>query len=90
MSITKEKTVISLGALACVAYCLGPVLGLLAAIGIGAAAGYALFGGVSLIVGVVAVVYVIRRYRQQRSQSGGASSEFIAVEMPTVRSSRKS
>jgi len=85
MSTRKENaTIIGVGAAACVACCAGPIIGFLAAIGIGTAAGFALFGTISLVVGALAVAVVVRR-RRRRQATCGTRPVAVAVEMPTVR-----
>ena len=85
MSIKKENaTIVGVGAAACVACCAGPIIGFLAAIGIGTAAGFALFGTISLVIGALAVAFVVRRSRR-RAATCSTTPTTIAVEMPTVR-----
>ena len=58
MSAAKENaTVVGVGVAACAVCCAGPILGVLAAIGLGTAAGLALFGGIALLIGAVAVLH---------------------------------
>lgn len=84
MSIKKEDaTIVGVGAAACVACCAGPIMGFVAAIGIGSAAGFALFGTISLLIGALAVVLVIRRRRRAITRSNAPAT--VALEMPTVR-----
>ena len=84
MSIKKENaTIVGVGAAARVACCAGPIIGVLAAIGIGAAAGFALFGTISLLVGALAVAVVVRRRR--RAATCDTAPATVAVERPTVR-----
>ncbi len=85
MSIKKENaTILGVGAAACVACCAGPIIGFLAAIGIGTAAGFALFGTISLVVGVLALAFVVR-HRRRRAITCGTTAAPVAVDMPTVR-----
>ncbi len=88
MSIKKENaTIVGVGAAACVACCVGPILGFLAAIGIGTAAGFALFGTISLVVGALTLAVVVRRHRR-REITCSTLPATVAVEMPTVRAGR--
>lgn len=65
MSARKEKAaVVGVGAAACAACCAGPIIGFLAAIGLGTAAGIALFGTVGLAIAAIGVVMLARRRRQ--------------------------
>ncbi len=85
MSIKKENArIIGVGAAACVACCAGPIIGFLAAIGIGTAAGFALFGTISLVVGALALAVVIPR-RRRRAATCNTTQATVAVEMPIVR-----
>ncbi len=85
MNIKKENAaIVGVGAAACVACCVGPIIGFLAAIGIGTAAGFAMFGTISLIVGALAVAFVLRR-RRRRAITCSTTPATVAVEMPTVR-----
>jgi hypothetical protein len=68
---TKKENIAIVGAagVACAACCAAPLLGTLAAIGVGTAAGVALFGTVALAIGVVATVIVLRRRRRRAERS---------------------
>lgn len=88
MSVKKENVaIVGVGAVACVACCAGPILGFLAAIGLGTAAGFALFGTVALPVGALAIVIVVRR-RRRRAASCVPNPDAVFVDMPTVRTAR--
>ena len=85
MRISKENaTIVGVGAAACVACCAGPIIGFLAAIGIGTAVGFALFGTISLVVGALALIVVVRR-RRRRAAACGTSPAPVTVQIPTVR-----
>lgn len=72
MSSKRETAAIAgVGVVACAACCAGPIMGVLAAIGIGTAAGVALFGVVAVVVGVAAAVFVV--VRRRRRQAAGCS-----------------
>jgi drug/metabolite transporter (DMT)-like permease len=62
--------VLGVGAAACAACCAGPILGLLAAIGIGTAAGVALFGVAGLLVAVIGAVFLMRRRARRQVPCG--------------------
>ena len=69
MSAKKENaTIIGVGVAACATCCAGPILGVLAAIGLGTAAGLALFGAIAIVLGaaVLAFAHVRRRRRVHR------------------------
>jgi hypothetical protein len=66
VSAKKENaTIVGVGVAACAVCCAGPILAVLAAIGLGTAAGFALFGIFAILVGaaVTAFVLVRRRWR---------------------------
>ena len=88
MSVKKENAaIVGVGAAACAVCCAGPIIGFLAAIGLGNAVGLALFGSVALVIGAIAVVIVLRR-RQRRAAACSTVSTMSApapVDMPTVR-----
>lgn len=85
MKIKRENAaIVGVGAAACAACCAGPIIGLLAAIGLGTAAGFAMFGSIALLVGAIAVIVVVRRRRRRAASCEGVTTP-VAVEMPTVR-----
>lgn len=59
---------IGVGVAACAVCCVGPILGVLAAIGISTGVGYSLFGFGALLVGAAVVAFVVLRRRRRRSQ----------------------
>jgi hypothetical protein len=66
MSRKKENaTIIGVGVAACAACCAGPVLGVLAAIGLGTAAGFVLFGSIAILVGAAVTAFVLVRRRRR-------------------------
>jgi len=66
MSSNKEgAAVIGVGIAACAVCCAGPVVGFLAAIGLGTALGIGLFGVSALLFGAAAAFLVMRRRRRQ-------------------------
>ena len=85
MSTNKENAaIVGVGAAACAACCVGPILGFLAAVGLGTAVGFAMFGTIALALGAIAVFVVLRR-RRRRANACESSTSPVAVEMPTVR-----
>ncbi len=87
MSTKKENTaIVGVGAAACAACCAGPIIGFLAAIGLGTAVGVAMFGIAALVIGAIAIVVVLRR-RRRRADACTMSAP-VAVDMPTVRTHR--
>ena len=83
----ENATMIGVGVAACAVCCAGPIIGFLAAIGLGTAVGFAMFGAVALILGGVTIVIVLT-HRRQRSSSCDSGSSPVALEMPTVRRPR--
>lgn len=61
----QDLALVGAGAAACVVCCAGPILGLLAAIGLGTVLGVAAFGAIGLVVGTVATIAVLRRRRRR-------------------------
>ena len=87
MSTKKENAaIVGVGVAACAACCAGPILGFLAAIGLGTAVGFALFGSAALVIAAIAIVVVLRR-RRQRTDACTTSAP-VTVDMPTVRTHR--
>jgi hypothetical protein len=65
MNAKKENAaIVGVGVAACAVCCAGPVLGVLAAIGLGTAAGVALFGTIAVLVGAAVTVFVLVRRRR--------------------------
>ena len=94
MSRKKENAaIVGVGVAACAVCCAGPILGVLAAIGLGTAAGFALFGTVAIVVGAAAAAFVMVRRRRRagsvRTDRGVRSraSRFPDVE-PTIQTHR--
>ena len=88
MSTKKENTaLVGVGVAACAVCFAGPILGVVAAIGLGTAVGFALFGSAALVIGAIAIVVVLRR-RRPRADACATTSAPVAVDMPTVRTHR--
>ena len=87
MSSKKEgAALVGVGAAACAVCCAGPLLGFLAAIGLGTIAGVAVFGSVALVIGaVVAGLVIVRRGRRS-----AACTPQPAVDVPVHRTARRS
>ena len=61
-----DAALLGAGAAACAVCCAGPILGLIAALGVGAIAGTLVFGVVALAVtAVTGVLLLVRRRRRQ-------------------------
>jgi hypothetical protein len=66
MSAKRENaTIIGVGVAACAVCCAGPILGVLAAIGLGTAVGFALFGTIAILIGAAAIAFVLIRRRRR-------------------------
>lgn len=87
MSATREHAaIVGVGVAACAVCCAGPVLGFLAAIGLGTAAGFALFGTVAVLVGAAGAAFVlVRRRRRADACAPAVSFEGTPVEITDVR-----
>lgn len=88
MSAKKENAaIVGVGAAACAVCCAGPILAVLAAIGLGTAAGFALFGAAAVLAGAVLVAFVV--VRRRRLAVACASTKMpatLAVELTDTRS----
>ena len=60
----QNAAIVGVGAAACAVCCAGPVIGFLAAIGLTAAAGFALFGTIGVVLGALFVTVVLIRRRR--------------------------
>ncbi len=70
MSGKKDNAaMVGVGVAACAVCCAGPILGVLAAIGLGTAAGFAVFGLVGIVVGAAIAAFVVVRRRRRASSS---------------------
>ena len=65
MTVKRDSaTIVGIGAAACAVCCAGPIVGFLAAIGLGTVAGVAAFGLITVVVGAgVAILVIVRRRR---------------------------
>ena len=78
----RENTaILGVGAVACAACCAGPILGFLAAIGLGTA-GFLLFGTAAFMIATIAIVLLLRG-RRRRAKSCAAMLGPVPVEMGT-------
>lgn len=66
MSSKKQDiALVGAGAAACAVCCAGPILGFLAAVGLGTVIGIAVFGAIGLVVAAVVTIAVLRRRRRR-------------------------
>ncbi len=59
---------VGVGVAACAVCCAGPIIGVLAAIGISTGVGYALFGVGALLVGAALAAFVVLRRRRRYAE----------------------
>lgn len=86
MSAKKENAaILGVGVAACAVCCAGPILGVLAAIGLGTAAGVAVFGTAALLIGALAVTVVIIRRRRRMPTCTPAKAVPVPVELSGTR-----
>lgn len=82
MSAKKENaTIFGVGIAACAACCTGPILGVLAAIGVGTAAGFALIGTAAVMIGAAAVAFVVVRRRRRANECRPVEPEAVPVDI---------
>jgi hypothetical protein len=87
MSAKKENaTIVGVGVAACAVCCAGPILGVLAAIGLGTAAGYLLVGTTALLIGAAVIAVVILRRRRRTVECTPMAVEPAPVEWSATRS----
>lgn len=86
----ESTAMIGVGVAACAACCAGPILGVLAAIGVGTTAGFALFGTGALVVGAAAAAVVaVRRRRRPATCAPVAPGGAMPVELTAKRTPRE-
>ena len=77
--------IVGVGAAACAVCCAGPIVGLLAGIGIGAAAGFAVFGIVGL---VIATLIAVVMHRRRRAEQCAPTPDTVMLELATRSDTR--
>jgi cytochrome c biogenesis protein CcdA len=83
----ENAAIVGVGVAACAVCCAGPILGVLAAIGLGTAAGSALFGTVAIVIGAVLIAFVLMRRRRRAAACGVAETPAaVPVELTEMRS----
>ena len=83
-----NASILAVGVAACAVCCAGPVLGVLAAIGLGTAAGFALFGTIAIVLGAGIVAFVVIRRRRRALSCSSSDSVPASVELTNMRSRR--
>lgn len=88
MIVRKERAaLIGVGAVACAACCAGPIIGFLAAIGLGTATGIAFSGLLGVAIATIGASIVLRR-RHRKSNACRTAVAPVAVEMQATRTQR--
>lgn len=83
----EKAALVGVGVAACAVCCAGPILGMLAAIGFGTAAGFALFGTAAIVIGAVLIAFMIVRRRRRAAACAIADiPESVPVELTHTRS----
>lgn len=90
MSSAKKKenaAILGVGVAACAVCCAGPILAVLAAIGLGTAAGFALFGTMAIVIVAALVAWVVIRRRRRATACAAATEapESVSVELTDMR-----
>jgi mercuric ion transport protein len=87
MSTKRENAaIVGVGVGACAVCCAGPILGALAAIGLGTAAGFAVFGTIAILLGAAVVAFVlVRRRRRAACCSAAVAQEAVLVRFTAIR-----
>lgn len=88
MSTNKKRenaTILGVGAAACAACCAGPILGVLAAIGLGTVAGFVLIGSLALLVGAAAATVVVLRRRRRAASCAPLIDGAVSIELAEPR-----
>jgi len=80
MSNNKEgAAVIGAGVAACAVCCAGPIGGFLAAIGLGTAVGFTVFGLLAVVFGAVTAFLVLRRRRRQQAAACPPATQTVLL-----------
>ncbi len=77
----ENAAIVGVGAAACAVCCAGPILGFLAAIGLGTAVGAALWGVGALLAGAVAALVTVRRRRSRSAACGAGDAGSVPVSL---------
>lgn len=86
MSTNKQDvTMVGAGVAACAVCCAGPILGFLAAIGLGTAVGAALWGAIAVVIGAAGATFVVMRRRRRAEACAAASATEVSVQMTPAR-----
>lgn len=89
MSAKKKENaaIVGVGVAACAVCCAGPILGVLAAIGLGTAAGFALFGTAAIVIGAALIAIVVARRRRRAAVCAvDETAQPVPVKLTEMRS----
>jgi hypothetical protein len=73
----QDLTLVGVGAVACAACCAGPILGFLAAVGLGTVVGLVVFGAIGLVVAAVGTMVGIRLQRRRRTSCIATAEQHV-------------
>lgn len=83
---TKKQDAALVGVTACAAYCAGPIVGFLAAIGLGTALGAVLWGSIAVTTSAVVAVFVDARRHRHTATCAVTPATESSVELSATRS----
>jgi mercuric ion transport protein len=87
MTSNKENAaILGVGVAACAVCCAGPILGVLAAIGLGTTVGFALFGTIAIVLAAAITVMVVIRRRRPHPCAPTEPTAVTPVELTTTHS----
>lgn len=72
-------TIVGVGLAACAACCAGPILGVVAALGIGTAAGFVLFGVLTLAIGATVIAALVFRRRRAAKRCAAQAPQQVNI-----------
>lgn len=75
----QDLAVVGAGAAACAVCCAGPILGFLAALGLGTALGVAVYGTIGLVIAAIGMIVLVRRRRRRMIACTAASEQRVEL-----------
>ena len=75
----QDLALVGAGAAACAVCCAGPILGFVAAIGLGTALGVAVFGTIGLFIAAIGIILLVRRRRRPTSVFNPAGEQPVEL-----------
>ena len=73
----QDMALVGAGAAACAVCCAGPIVGFLAAVGLGSVLGVAMFGMIGLAVLAVGMIVMVRRRRRRTAACTAAADQHV-------------